>query len=266
MVFRRVRGLVVVGCVAVLTSLGVSAQAATGASLNGAAASQAAVSIQPSAGTGLAQMQSSGTAAGQAGVSDAERAATSTGKAVVVSSLTTATSQTLALPTGGLQVRENVLPVRVRQDGTWVQVSTSLHRSDSGTLSAAALPGDSVSFSGGGSGALATISAGGSKLSLSWPGRLPAPSVSGSSATYRNVLPGIDLVLTATSETSGGVSEMLVVHTAAAARNPALAALTFDLSGQGTGITSVAHDGSIEVQIEDTRAHAGAVPAPTGKY
>jgi len=85
-------------------------------------------------------------------------------------------------------VRQNVLPVRVRQGGTWGPVSTSLRRSASG--------------------ALATISAGDSKLSLSWPGQLPTPTVSGSSATYKNVLPGVDLVLTATSETTGGVSEI----------------------------------------------------------
>lgn len=249
MLFRRVRNLIVVACVAVLASLGVSAQAATGAALFSAAA-PSDVTILPPAGTGLAQMNTSSDAdspAVQTDIAAAERTAVASAKPVVVSALTTPTTETLALPAGGLELRENVLPVRVRQGGTWVPVSTELRRSASGMLSAAAVPGDSVTFSPGGTGPLAVISAGGSKLVLSWPHRLPAPLVSGASATYRQVLPGVDLVLTATSEASGGISELIVVHNAAAARNPALAALTFDLSGQGIGPVSVARDGAIAV-------------------
>jgi hypothetical protein len=160
----------------------------------------------------------------QLGVAAAVQAAEKSGHAVVASSLTSPTQLVTAQPDGVVGVKSYVLPVRVRQGRGWVPVSTRLRRSD-GRLVPAAIPGDGVSFSAGGTGPMAEIWQGTGRsraeLALSWPGRLPAPVVAGSSATYRNVVPGVDLVLTATSAAAGGFDEVLVVSSAAAARRVA---------------------------------------------
>lgn len=71
-------------------------------------------------------------------------------------------------------------------------VSTVLGKTAGGMLAPAAVPGDRVEFSGGGTGPLAVIGEGRTSLSLSWPGRVPVPSVSGSSAVYGDILPGVN--------------------------------------------------------------------------
>lgn len=184
------------------------------------------------------------------GISSARGAAASraesTGKPVPVASMTTATTMTTADPGGGFTVTENAVPVRVRHGSGWIPVSTALARGTGGRLVPRAVPGDAVSFSAGGTGPMATITAAGTSLSLMWPdGPLPAPEVSGSSATYRNVLPGVDLVLSATSDQSGGFSEVLVVHSAAAARDPALARLRLGAATGGVRLTGDGHGGLV---------------------
>lgn len=182
---------------------------------------------------------STGGGPGAAAMAAAAAKARRTGKRVLVSSMTTQTMLVWARPGGGFTVTERVLPVRVKQGRRWVPVSTRLVRGAGGGLVPAAVPGDAVWFSGGGSGPAVVLAAAGHSLRLWWPGRLPAPVVAGSSATYRNVLPGVDLVLTATSRQAGGFSEGLVVRTAAAARDPRLAGLTLRVAVPGGRLAPV---------------------------
>ncbi len=178
-------------------------------------------------------------------VSDEQAAAVAarrSGKPVTVAGLTSGTATVTANPAGGFTLKEYTLPVRVHQSRGWVPVSTTL-ASTGGSLSPVAVPGDTVTLSRGGDGPAAMIAVAGARLALSWPGRLPAPAVSGSSATYRNLLPGVDLVLTATSAVSGGFSDVLVVRDAAAASNPALARLELRVSGQGVRLASASGGG-----------------------
>jgi hypothetical protein len=190
----------------------------------------------------------------------AERQAQDSGRPVVIAGATTATTTIAAEPDGMLSLSEYVLPVRVRRGAGWVPVSTTLRRNADGSLSPAAVPGDQVSFSGGGSAPMATLAADGTSVALRWPGSLPAPVISGSSATYRNVLPGVDLVLTATSAVSGGFSQTLVVHDAAAARNPALASLKLGVSTRGVGLTA-GKDGALLAVGSRSGGYYAAPPA-----
>jgi hypothetical protein len=157
--------------------------------------------------------------------------AAAVGRQATAGSMTTSTTTVTASPRGLFTERSYVLPVRVRRGRGWVPVSTRLHLV-AGRLSPAAVPGDSVSFSAGGAGAMATIAVGAARLSLWWPGHLPVPVISGPSATYRNVRPGVDLVLTATSESTGGFKEILVVKSAKAAA--ALGSVNLRVTTAGT--------------------------------
>src|SRR5688572_12145574 len=90
-----------------------------------------------------------------------------------------------------------------------------------------------AAFSGGGTGPLARITSGGREVAMGWPAALPAPVLSGDTATYPNVLPDVDLVLTADSM---GFSEVLVVKTPAAARHPDVRRLRLSL-GSTNGLS-----------------------------
>jgi hypothetical protein len=161
-----------------------------------------------------------------------------TGKPVVVPSLTTATTTVTAQPHGGLRLIESGQPIRVRHGNGWVPVSARLRPARGGRWAAAAVPDDAVTFSGGGTGLLADIATAHTSLGLLWHGRLPAPVVSGATATYRSVLPGVDLALTATSADAGGFSLTVIVHSAAAARNARLSRLRLGVVSHGVTLSA----------------------------
>ncbi|MEV1173734.1 LamG domain-containing protein, partial [Nonomuraea sp. NPDC049784] len=77
-------------------------------------------------------------------------------------------------------------------------------------------------------------------IALSWPGSLPAPSVEGDSAVYHDVLPGVDLRLTASVQ---GYRELLVVKTPQAAANPRLERLQFGVKSDHLTVTALRDGG-----------------------
>jgi hypothetical protein len=206
-------------------------------------------------------------AAGRAATAQATQTAAAsaraqaTGKPLRVNGLTTETTTVTAEPDGTEVAREYALPVRVHHGARWVAVDTKLRRVAGGRLTPAAIPGDAVTFSGGGAGPMAVISAFRTDLALWWPGRLGAPVVAGPSATYKNVLPGVDLVLTATSAESGGFSEVLVVRTRAAAHDPRLANLALRVTSAGTtGLRMVPGGGLAAVMTGRRGSYIAASP------
>jgi Concanavalin A-like lectin/glucanases superfamily len=170
--------------------------------------------------------------AGAGGLSPAEAAerAGRTGRRVTVSALTTPNSATTVSPDGTFTVTQSLVPVRAWRGGHWRPLDATLRANRNGTISPAVTTTPLV-LSGGGRAPLAVLASGPRQLSLSWPRPLPAPAISGATATYRNVLPGVNLVLTA--DTQGGFSDVVVVTSARAAANPALRSLRLTVTAKG---------------------------------
>ncbi|MCU7728950.1 hypothetical protein ODJ79_35005 [Actinoplanes sp. KI2] len=171
-----------------------------------------------------------------------------TGAAVGIAAQTTESSTVLANPDGTLTKISSSNPQRVLQNGKWVPIDTTLVRRTDGSYAPRAAV-TSVTIGGGGSTRLVSLADSGHSLGFTWPGRLPVPTVSGDTATYANVLSGVDLQITADAT---GYSSMLVVKTAEAAANPALASLQLGLGGTG-------------VKVRATRDGAEAIDKATGR-
>ncbi|MCM1976547.1 LamG-like jellyroll fold domain-containing protein [Streptomyces sp. G1] len=147
--------------------------------------------------------------------------AAKTGDPVEILSLRDERSTTVANPDGTFTVTEYVQPVRTRKNGKWTAIDTTLVERKNGTLAPKAALA-AMAFSGGGDRTFAEIDKDGRTLSFDWLDELPKPKVDGSTATYSNVLSGVDLKVTASAE---GFSHVLVVKNAKAAANPKLAEL-----------------------------------------
>ncbi|MFF4093255.1 LamG-like jellyroll fold domain-containing protein [Streptomyces sp. NPDC001834] len=143
----------------------------------------------------------------------------------------------------------NAAPVRARKDGVWAPIDTTLVREANGSVRAKNTT-TGLTFSHGGSGdALVTLEDKGYKLRLGWPTALPEPWLDGGTATYPGVLPDVDLKLTALSS---GYTSVLVVKTAEAAKNPALATIRMTVSGDGLDIASTADGGFVALDGDGT--------------
>ena len=124
------------------------------------------------------------------------------------------------------------------KDGSWRDASSRLLAAGDGSWSTEATPvGITV---GGAGGRLFRFASGSGSVELSWPAALPAPAVEGSSATYAEVMPGVDLVVRAQVS---GVGTYLVVKNAEAAKSPSLSSISFGLKVDGA--TATAKDGGL---------------------
>jgi YD repeat-containing protein len=177
--------------------------------------------------------------------------AAATGQPVEIASRTTETTISYAQPDGTVQLQSAVAPVRTRVDGQWVPVDTTLELTPDG-VQPVAVTGD-ITFSAGGEQPMAVLGNGeGTSISLDWSTPLPAPELAGDTATYRNVLPNVDLLLTATRQ---GFEQHLIVNARPdAATLRELQRLEFPLASDGATVTdgdadqlTVVEDGSGEV-------------------
>ncbi|WP_369182976.1 LamG-like jellyroll fold domain-containing protein [Streptomyces sp. Y1] len=189
----------------------------------------------------------------------AQAKAKSTGKPVVVDALATGSSQTTANPNGTVSTDSTPVVERIKNaDGSWRAVDATLRANPDGTLAPTAVP-SALTFSGGGTGPLATMAtADGKKLSLKAPFALPKPELNGDSALYRSVLPDVDLELRAT--TAGGWRQVLIVRTAQAAADPRIKQLHLDTVTDGLTVKADAN-GNLTAEDAGGKARFSA-PAP----
>lgn len=182
--------------------------------------------------------------------------AAQTNTPVVVSSLTTSTSQVTAEPDGTFELVSNETPVRAMTSSGWQAINTSLTRNSDGSVSPKVTT-TATTFSGGGTTLLSSV--GNSTLGVStyWPTTLPTPTVSGATTTYPNVRSGVDLVMTANS---AGFNETLVVKTPAAAA--AINANPIVLSAVGHGVSIVQRPNGSIVGVDSSGNEDFSAPAP----
>ncbi|MEV6654032.1 DNRLRE domain-containing protein [Streptomyces sp. NPDC051219] len=207
----------------------------------------------------------------------------------------TAYSTTWAKPDGSLMRRIHSSPVRAKVDGVWQAIDTDLEKVANGWSPKATntamvfsdgakkgegkrasrsvrrvslLPGKGITPGTGNT--LATIDVSGHSIVLTWPEAIPTPIIDGSRALYPEILPGADLVLTASDN---GFAQLLVVKTKAAAADPRVARLAYGLSSTTlsfeldpvTGIVSAQNEGGEDIAESPTPLmwDSAGVPAQT---
>ncbi|MGW1807114.1 LamG-like jellyroll fold domain-containing protein [Streptomyces sp. NPDC002078] len=181
----------------------------------------------------------------------ASQKAQASGSPVEVAEDRTEYATTYANPDGTtFTMDQSAVPIRVHQsDGSWVAPDPTLQARADGTVGPKAAVVD-VAFSGGGDGSgLVDIARDGKSLHLGWPGTLPKPTLDGASAVYADVLPGVNLRMTATTE---GFRELLVVKTPQAASDPELKKVAFSLRSDGLTVAPTSSGGMTAV---DDNAH-----------
>ncbi|OKI36361.1 hypothetical protein A6A25_21665 [Saccharothrix sp. CB00851] len=177
------------------------------------------------------------------------------GRPVRITGKTSETDEFWATPEGSFTWRQHQRPVRVRRDGGWVAADTTLERRADGSVAPKAAVVE-LTLSGGGKGSkargpLVRMAHQGAEVGLNWESDLPEPVLEGSTATYPEVLPGVDLRVTADVI---GFSEVLVVKTPEAAKNPKLRKVTFGSHTKNSRVRAVerkAKAGSPGLEVVD---------------
>lgn len=176
--------------------------------------------------------------AGLLSEAEAMREARSSGRPVVVSALTDERTLVTANPETGefsAEVTSGVARVSDAKGG-WREPSTRLIQGPDGLWRPEAAVAQIVVSNGGVKQPLVSLADGEARVGLGWPAELPEPRVDGSTATYREVFPGVDLVVRAELE---AVETFLVVKTAAAGKNPAVRKAAFGFDAPGLSVKNL---------------------------
>ncbi|WP_050506934.1 DNRLRE domain-containing protein [Streptomyces rimosus] len=191
-----------------------------------------------------------------------------TQKKTLVPNETTPTSLTYANPDGSLTAEVTAGPERIEKDGKWVDVDATFITAADGTVKAKAHPTGLRLAAGGGTPATsirATKSAAprdlvtlggqdGEQVTLKWKGGLPKPQLDGTTATYKNVVPGADVIVEATRT---GFEQYTKLHQ----RPDGPYGYTLPLKAEGLKASGNA-DGSVTFTDAETGARKATMPAP----
>lgn len=163
-----------------------------------------------------------------------------------------------ALPDGQLRLDTSIAAQRTQVSGEWAEIDTALVETGEGI--APASPAVEMVFSDGSPGQpLVRMARDGHELTFDVPFEVGAPVVRGNSLEYREVLDGVDLIVTVNDDGTG-FSEVLRVQSPEAAADPRLEELVFPVV-VSDGLEVESADGGF-----DARDEAGetvfAAPAP----
>ncbi|MEU8763202.1 LamG-like jellyroll fold domain-containing protein [Streptomyces sp. NPDC048659] len=192
----------------------------------------------------------------------ASRKAAETGQRVPIDSLTSENGMVFANSDGTFTAETSPTVERVLKSGRWTPVDTTLVRRADGLLEPKA--GQDLTVSGGGTGPLARMAKDGLTYELGSPWALPKPTVTGPTAVYASVRPGVDLVVQVRPD---GFTQNLVVHDRAAAADPALKSVRFPVTTHGLDMRET---GAGNMSLVDKRGRAvfsssGALMWDSGK-
>ncbi|SDH59150.1 Concanavalin A-like lectin/glucanases superfamily protein [Lentzea fradiae] len=195
----------------------------------------------------------------------AERLAEQSGKSVVIGSETTETSQVRANPDGSRTLTNHVHPVRVKKNEQWTAVDLDLAVQPDGTLAPKAAP-VAMSFTAGGAGSaerpVARLIKGDAEVGFGWGTDLPPVRINGKTATYPDVLPGVDLEVEAALT---GFAQNLVVKSAEAAQQSALQKITFKSHTKNTRIEKATTPGPASRSATTESGGGLVVTGPDGE-
>ncbi len=159
------------------------------------------------------------------------------GQRVELPELRSTSREVYVNPDGTRTMVQHVTPVRTGAAAGWKALDPTLRFGADGKVRPA-VSDQGLVLSGGGRGVdLVSLGGPNRRVALGWPGTLPKPVLRDDTATYVDVLPGVDLRLRAEPT---GFAKALVVKTPAAGRNPALRELRFQLRGTGLTFTRTA--------------------------
>lgn len=161
-----------------------------------------------------------------------------TGKPVPVAAMTSETTDVVANPDGTFTAEVHAGPTRFRDAaGDWKRVELTLAKRADGLIAPQAHPrGLLISGkAGAGDHDVARLTADDAGLTLGWSGPLPEPELKDTTATYREVRPGVDMVVDATRT---GFEQFLIVKDRAAAAQ----IKTIAMPWRTTGVVPSARD------------------------